>query len=601
VTAAHQTGQTLVEVLRRQAIDKASAPAVTFLNGSAGVAEPRSFAALDRRARRLAARLQDHVPCLGERALVLLQPGLGFIEAFLGCLYAGVVAVPLTMPRPNRPLIRLTRIALDARPRFVFATADQQAWLASQAEAAAWLAQVIWLSPEHDDAAVTDWRSPDIDGDSLAFLQYTSGSTRAPRGVMVRHRNILANLALIAEAFGDPEARPIVSWLPPYHDMGLIGTILAPLYTGQRAILMSPLHFLQRPLRWLEAISRYRAATSGGPTFAYDLCVRRIPREQRRDLDLSCWATAFIGSEPVRAEVLDAFAEAFAEAGFHRRAFSPCYGLAEATLLVTGQARTRPPAVTAFEVAALGAGQAKPGGASQSPVRRLVGCGRRWGGLRLAIVDPETRRRCAPGEIGEIWIDHASVPGRYWRQPEASRETFAVPLVGEAPSRYLRSGDLGFLYDGQLYVTGRRKNLIIIDGRNHHPHDIEASVEGCHSALRVGGCAVFAVTGAGGERLVVVAEIDARRNGNGSGEDAAETHAAVLRAIRGAVAADHDLAVDTIVLTPAGAVPKTTSGKLRRFECRARFLNERLEVLASWSLPRPSEAGRSCTHAGAAP
>jgi acyl-CoA synthetase (AMP-forming)/AMP-acid ligase II len=305
VTAAHQTGQTLVEVLRRQAIDKASAPAVTFLNGSAGVAEPRSFAALDRRARRLAARLQDHVPCLGERALVLLQPGLGFIEAFLGCLYAGVVAVPLTMPRPNRPLIRLTRIALDARPRFVFATADQQAWLASQAEAAAWMAQVIWLSPEHDDAAVTDWRSPDIDGDSLAFLQYTSGSTRAPRGVMVRHRNILANLALIAEAFGDPEARPIVSWLPPYHDMGLIGTILAPLYTGQRAILMSPLHFLQRPLRWLEAISRYRAATSGGPTFAYDLCVRRIPREQRRDLDLSCWATAFIGSEPVRAEVLD--------------------------------------------------------------------------------------------------------------------------------------------------------------------------------------------------------------------------------------------------------------------------------------------------------
>ncbi|WP_434348439.1 amino acid adenylation domain-containing protein [Myxococcus virescens] len=562
---------TLVELLRERAQRAPDFGLYTFLVDGETQEDRLTYAALDRRARAIAARLAELPP--GTRILLLYVPGVEYIAAFFGCLYAGMVAVPVYPPRHDRSLLRLQAIATDAQAAAGLIRSEHLELLRQFYPIAPELAQLRWIvTDEVDDRASDAWTPPPLSGDSLAFLQYTSGSTSLPKGVTLTHSNLLHNLEAIRRCFRqDPTSRAII-WLPPYHDMGLIGGILQPLYTGYPAVLMSPMDFLQQPLRWLQAISRYRGTTSGGPDFAYALCARKIRPEQREGLDLSSWRVAFNGAEPIRPETLDRFTQAFGPVGFRREMFYPCYGLAEATLIVSGSEVGQAPQVASFDGQALQRGQAIPVEAGHAAAHPLVGSGRNVIDGRLAVVDPETFQLRRDGEIGEIWVSGSSVAGGYWGQPEATRRTFQARLSGTGDGPFLRTGDLGFLRDGELFVTGRAKDLIIIRGLNHFPQDIEFTVEKCHPAVRPGSGAAFSVEADGTEQLVIVYEVNAQRV-EGSLDE-------VLGAIRRAVAEHHELMASSVVLIEPGSVPKTSSGKIQRHACRAAFLADELQVLA---------------------
>jgi acyl-CoA synthetase (AMP-forming)/AMP-acid ligase II len=581
----------LVALGRERAATHGETPLYTFLPDR-GPEEGAQLtcADLDRRARAIAATLQQ-LGAGGQRALLLYPPGLEFIASFFGCLYAGVVAVPAYPPRSARALPRLLEIARDARPAVALTTAELRTAIGGLAASVPELGALrLIATDEVATGAAEDWRDPGLTGDSLAFLQYTSGSTAAPKGVMVSHGNLLHNEEMIRQAFGQKAESVIVGWLPLYHDMGLIGNVLQPLYLGARCVLMSPIAFLQSPKRWLAAISRYRATTSGGPNFAYDLCVRKVTAADREELDLSSWDTAFNGAEPVRSESLERFAEAFAGCGFQPRAFFPCYGLAEATLFVAGGpgpgAPRTAPRVAAFDRAQLEAGEARPVAAADpaNPAdRSLVSCGHPWLGQELAIVDPETLAPCRDGRVGEIWVRGESICKGYWKRPEATAETFGGRLAGEAADAgpaFLRTGDFGFIDGGELFVTGRLKDLIIIRGRNLYPQDIELTVERSHPALRPGCGAAFSVEINGEERLVVVQELERT-----------ESAAVLAEAVRRAVAEEHEAQVQQLVLLRAGSIPKTSSGKIQRRACRAALLGAKLDVMGASALGAPAPAG----------
>ena len=533
-----------------------------------------TYGELERRSRALAAKLQS----LGlekERALLLFPPGLDFVTGFFGCLCAGTIAVPAYPPHARRIHSRLVSIFRDSRPKAVVTTSEIRTKSLSMVAQMAELGQVEWIAvDELEDGLADAWKPPILDGESLAFLQYTSGSTSSPKGVMVSHGNLLHNERMIAEAFDQTEASVVAGWLPLYHDMGLIGNVLQPLYLGAPSILMSPVAFLQNPLRWLAAISHYRATTSGGPNFAYELCVRKITDEQKAQLDLSSWRVAFNGAEPVRPETLDRFAAAFASCGFRREAFYPCYGLAEATLFAAGGHLGALPAVRAFAPAGLEQGLAEAAAAG----RALVGCGGTWLDQRIAVVNLETSRCCTPGQVGEIWIAGPSVAQGYWNRPEATERDFRARLADEpAAGPFLRTGDLGFAdVDGELFVTGRLKDLIILRGRNHYPQDVERTAESAHPALRPGYGAAFSVELDGDERLIIVQELE-RRAGEASPQE-------VAREIRSAVAQEHGVQVYEVVLLRMGTIPKTSSGKIQRHACRAAYLTGDLAVVARSAL-----------------
>jgi acyl-CoA synthetase (AMP-forming)/AMP-acid ligase II len=428
---------------------------------------------------------------------------------------------------------------------------------------------IRWLLlPEPAADAASRWKPPDIQQDSLALLQYTSGSTAVPKGVMVSHGNLISNSEQSRRCFKlDPEARG-VSWLPPYHDMGLMGCLLQPVYTGFPVYLLTPLSFLQRPLRWLQAISKFRATISGAPDFAYSLCVRRIGIEERNALDLGCWKVAFNGAEPIRSQTMERFAAAFSASGFDRNAFSPCYGLAEATLQVSGQYRQ--PHSVSLSWSALESNRVCPvEDASADDTAVFVGCGR--ADEHVAIVSPHSLNRCAAGSIGEIWVRGPNVARGYWNRPEESEQTFRAYIADSGEGPFLRTGDLGFIADGQLFVTGRIKDLIIIAGRNHYPQDIERTAEDSHPSIRPSGCAAFTIHIDGEEHLVIAAELEKRA--------LEDDITAVSYAIKRAVAESHDLQVRQVVTVRAGAVPKTSSGKIQRHACRAAFLAGGLEKL----------------------
>jgi acyl-CoA synthetase (AMP-forming)/AMP-acid ligase II len=573
---------TLVDLLRWRAAQQPAMPAYAFLADDGGPAEQLTFAALDQLARAIAAALRERC-APGERALLLYPPGLSYLAAFFGCLYAGVVAVPAYPPNPARlarTLPRLRAIAGDAGPAVALTTSALAAAAAALASADPAFAGLRWLATDTLDvaAAAGAWQPPAIAGNTPAFLQYTSGSTAQPRGVIVGHANLLHNLALIAAAFGHTPGSRGVIWLPPYHDMGLIGGLLQPLYAGFPVQLMAPVAFLQRPLRWLAAISEFAATTSGGPNFAYDLCVRAITPEQRATLDLHSWRVAFNGAEPVRAATLQRFAEAFGPCGFQPAALYPCYGLAEATLIVSGGVAGQAPVVRSFAAEALARQQVAPAAAG----RALVSSGRPLGGQALAIVDPASRRRCPAGAVGEIWLAGPSVAQGYWGQPVASAATFAARIAGEPGGPYLRTGDLGFLDDGELFVTGRRKDLIIIRGRNHYPQDLEQTAERSHPAVRAGSGAAFTIERDGAEQLVLVYEL--------AREQRHADPAAVAAAIRQALAAEHELATYAVALIKPGSIPKTSSGKIQRYACREAFLNGTLELLGTSVLAHDAAA-----------
>ncbi len=537
-----------------------------------------TYAELDRQARAVGAWLMSK-GLTGERALLLYPAGLEFIVGFLGCVYAGVVAVPVYPPRPNRSMQRIQAVADDAEAKVALTTDTVLARVERLIDETPHLKQLDWLDTCHvPDGLDAQWRQPEVHGETLAFLQYTSGSTGTPKGVMLNHASLVHNSALIAHAFEHTRSCLGVFWLPSYHDMGLIGGILQPIYVGRTNVLMSPMTFLQKPFRWLSAISRFRATTSGGPNFAYEHCVEKITPEQREQLDLSSWEVAFNGAEPVRAETLRRFAETFAPCGFRPEAFYPCYGLAEATLIVSGGYAAKPPVIRSFDSEALTLGKVRQVVPGRAGARDLVGCGQSLPDQKIVIANPDTKTTCAAGEIGEIWVSGPSMAQGYWKRPEVTEAMFHAHLADSGEGPFLRTGDLGFMFDGELFVTGRLKDLIILRGVNFYPQDIELTVYRSHPRLRADCAAAFALepgnhARGGREQLVIVAEVERHKQGQ-FGE--------VYQAIRRAVSGEHDLNVDAIVLIRAGTVPKTSSGKIQRHASRDGYLNGTLDVVGQW-------------------
>jgi amino acid adenylation domain-containing protein/non-ribosomal peptide synthase protein (TIGR01720 family) len=553
--------------------------AYVFLRADDGEESTLTYAELDRRARGVAVALRERDIHEG-RALLLYPPGLDFLAGFFGCLYAGVAAVPAYPPDPSRlgrTLPRLRAIAADAQPIVALTvsavTKEARPFLANAPD----LDSFPWIETDSlGDIDQDAWLEPEVGRESLAFLQYTSGSTGSPKGVKLTHENLLHNAAMVYSAFEHTREDVYVSWLPTFHDMGFMAGVLQPLYAGIPAIAMSPISFLQQPIKWLAAISRYKGTTSGGPNFAYDLCVRKISDDEKAGLDLSSWTVAFNGAEPVRAETIDRFAESFESCGFRREAFYPCYGLAEATLIVTGGRKSEAPIVDS-RTEQLDAVERPPGTPGEID-KRLVGCG--WALLdqRIAIVEPERLTECGPGRTGEIWIRGSSVAQGYWNRVEETRAVFEGFIAGIGEGPFLRTGDLGFIRDRELFVNGRLKDLIIIRGVNHYPQDIELTVECCHQALRPGCGAAFSVEALGEERLVVVHEVDTAR------QPCAES---LIEQIRAEIAATHELQVYAVALLKPGAVLKTSSGKIRRRECRSAFLSGSLKTVAQWQAADP--------------
>ena len=572
---------TVVALLRDRARRRPDATAYTFLGDDGAPPETVTYGRLDRRAAGIAALLARE-DIRGERVLLLYPPGLDYIAAFFGSLYAGAVAVPAYPPDPerlDRSLPRLLAQARDAAPRALLTTPGIAQAMPALTQTVPELAGLRCLTTE-DAEPGGDPRSEPDDPQAVAVLQYTSGSTSSPRGVQLSHANLLHNSALIQQAFATTSDSRAVVWLPPYHDMGLIGGILQPLHAGFPVTLMSPASFLREPLRWLRAMSDSAATVSGGPNFAYDLCVRKTTPEQRAELDLSHWRLAFDGAEPIRPSTLQAFAEAFEPAGFRAEAFQTCYGLAEATLMVTGMVPWHKNSPRSFDAAALQAGTAVPAEDGAS-ARTLVASGRAGPGRRVLAVDPAGCTAQPDGRVGEIWIAGPDVARGYWRRPDETRETFEAHLAdGSGP--FLRSGDLGFWHDGELFVTGRRKDVIIIRGRNHYPQDIELTVEQSSAVVRPGCGAAFA---ADDDRGLIIAYEMGRHADAGSADVEA-----LAATVREAVGREHEIAVGLVVLLRPGTMPKTSSGKVQRARCAELLRTGRLDEVGRSTQPAPAPA-----------
>ncbi len=574
---------TLIDLLGYRAQHQSDQTAYIFLQDGETEANRLTYKELDRQARAIASQLQS-LDATGSRALLLYSPGLEFIAAFFGCLYAGVVAVPAYPPRRNQNMSRLQAIVADAEATVALTTTSLLSNIESRFVENPELSNLHWVTTDSIASDLAQaWQELKVTSNTLAFLQYTSGSTGTPKGVMVSHANLLHNSTLIHQCFAHTPKSQGVIWLPPYHDMGLIGGVLQPLYGGFPVTLMSPVDFLQKPFRWLQAISRYKATTSGGPNFAYELCVSKIKPEQQATLDLSSWEVAFTGAEPVRSQTLDRFAATFEPYGFRREAFLPCYGMAETTLIVSGGLKTALPIVRQVEGAALEQNRVVTAVGEQEGTRAIVGCGHSWLDQKIVIVDPEFLTLCPDNQVGEIWVSGPSTAQGYWNRAEETKQTFhaylaetGVSAAGRSVGPYLRTGDLGFLQDGELFITGRIKDLMIIRGQNHYPQDIELTVEKSHSALRSGCGAAFTVEVKGQERLVVVQEVERSYLRK---LDVNE----VVRNIRQAVAAEHGLQVYAMVLVKTGSIPKTSSGKVQRHACRSGFLSGSLNVVEDWS------------------
>lgn len=568
--------RTLVELLEYRAERQPADVVFRFINSDGAEDGALSFAMLQHRARAIAARLADHV-VPGDRVLLLVPPGLDYVAAFFGCLYAGAVAVPAYPPNPRRADPRVAGIALDCGARVALASAAFMARLDSWLELTPELRALDWLDAgalAQGDASL--WHARPHDPDALAMLQYTSGSTGDPRGVMLAHANLLHNSAIIHRVSEHRAGDNGVFWLPPFHDMGLIGGILQPLYAGLSAALMAPATFLQRPLRWLEAMSRLRATTSGAPNFAYDLCVERIAEEERASLDLSAWRTSFNGAEPIRADTIARFTSAFAIAGVSECVMMPSYGLAEGTLFVSGGPPQRAPRVVLADRRSLESGELRAP-ADQASAQPLVGSGVPAIEQTTIIVDPDSATLSPDGQIGEIWVSGPSVAAGYWNRPTESAATFHAHLTGSAKS-FLRTGDLGVITDGELLVTGRLKDLVILDGRNYYPHDIEVAAERSHPSLRPGFAAAFSVTRDGRERVALVLEVTRHHK--------PEQDAALFRAVRTEIAATIGVVPSEIVLVRQNTIPRTSSGKIQRRACRAALLEGTLDIAGEWRAPR---------------
>ena len=571
---------TLVELLDHRADRQGDDVVFRFVSGDGTEESSLTFRDLRARAHAIASGLRAHAEP-GDRVVLLVPPGLDYVASFFGCLYAGAVAVPAYPPNPRRADPRVHRIIADSRARVALVHSS----LATRLES--WLAlgdappQVRWLDVgELRGETAPD--SPRVSGAELAMLQYTSGSTGEPRGVMLTHANLLHNSSVIHRVSAHRPGDNGVFWLPPFHDMGLIGGIVQPVYAGLPATLMSPATFLQRPLVWLEAMSRYRATTSGAPNFAYDLCVDRTTDEERASLDLSAWRTSFNGAEPVRADTIARFVEAFAASGLRRDVIVPCYGLAEATLIVSGGPAERETSALRVGRRALEQGRLRAPAAGEDDAV-LVPSGRPANEHQVAIVDSDSVTAVGDGRVGEIWVSSPSVARGYWGRPQETAATFGARLAGKE-STWLRTGDLGALRDGMLVVTVRLKDLVILQGRNYYPHDIELAAERSHPDLRPGFSAAFCVGGERSEELVLALEVS--RHHRVADDDA------LFQAVRAELADTVGVVPNEILLLRQNSIPRTSSGKIQRGACRASFLDGTLEVIGRWRPDRATQTTR---------
>ena len=550
-----------------------------------------TFGELEQQAQSIAAHLQS-LELTGERALLLYPPGLDFIAGLFGCFYAGVTAVPVYPPRRNRNMLRIQAIADNAQAKAALTAGDvldRLDWLSDESPT---LKSLSWIATDRlASDAYRNWTEFAPQGDRLAVLQYTSGSTGTPKGVMLSHANIMHNHRSIMQAFEADIGAISLSWLPAYHDMGLIGGILANCLNGESTYLMSPMAFLQKPVRWLKAITKYKVNISGGPNFAYDLCSKKIHESELSEIDLSTWEVAFNGAEPVRASTLDRFRRKFGQCGFRAETFYPCYGMAESSLMITGGNPNARAPEQAFSTTELAARRVKAVSADSLDAHILVGNGKLLPNEEILIVDPDTRTPLPENRVGEIWVNSPSVGQGYFNNPTATAETFQAHPIGQAQGKqFLRTGDLGFFYHNELFVTGRLKDLIIIRGVNHYPQDIELTVERSNERVRSGTAAAFAVEDeSGGENLVIVCAVERL---------AVNDWNAVIGSIRRNVSAHHNLAPDAIILVRSGSIPKTSSGKIQRHACRDQFLEGSLVSLAEYYADRPDANQNGQGHDG---
>lgn len=591
---------TLIEILHQRATQQPQQVAYRFLRENQPVSQSidLTYGELDRQARSIADWLRS--AGLAQQRVLLVYPydaGLDFIAAFFGCLYASAIAVSAHPPRNRSGAQEVADRLIDATAAAVLTTRTLLPKLQSQIGAQVSdssdsydLTTCRWcatdqLDPADSSKSAANWLPPAIDPDSLAFLQYTSGSTGRPKGVQVSHASLMQNQRLLQLAFGHDAQSIGVGWLPLFHDMGLIGNVLQALYLGAPCVLMSPIDFVQKPIRWLEAISHYRATTSGAPNFAYDLLCRKVTPEQLQTLDLSHWQVAFTGAEPVRLDTIDRFSQLFAPCGFRREAFYPCYGMAEATLFITGSQKLTPPVTVTLEPVALEQNQvlltssdtdADPS-AEATADRTLVSCGTGWLDTEIQIVDPQTGSLCPPDRIGEIWVAGSGLGSGYWNQPDLSAQTFRATLP-DRPQHYLRTGDLGFLHQEHLFITGRLHDVMVFWGFNHYPQHIERTVAACHPGFQPDGTAAFAAKLNGSDRLIIAQEVERRYRDRLKLDE-------IIELIRWRVFEEHFVDVHGIVLLKPGSLPRTSSGKIQRSTCRQKFLSQQLDAIDQWQQP----------------
>jgi 8-amino-7-oxononanoate synthase/acyl carrier protein len=562
----------IVESLRYWANFKPTANAFWLTDGETESDEVLSYAELDHAARAVAVEILK-VAKPGSRGILMYPPGLDFIIGLFGCLYAGCVAVPAYPPRRNRKGARIQGIAQDCQAAFAMTVESTANQILKDDGTRAEIAQMHLFSTDKVDRSLAIQFEPQpIFNDRPAVLQYTSGSTGTPKGVVLTHANLIRNCEMIAHLFGQRLDDIGISWLPTYHDMGLIGGILSPVFIGIPLALMSPMSFLQRPIRWLRAVSKFKGTLSGGPNFAYQLCVDKITPEEMEGLDLSQWRVAFNGAEPVRATTLRAFSEKFRSVGFKHEAHLPTYGMAETTLIVTAGPPSNEPVIRYFDSRNLSARNVSEVDANDPDGRALVGCGITSPNENVLIVDTENFSVLPEDQIGEIWIQSPSVGNGYWEKPEINEQIFSA-MTADGRGPFLRTGDLGFFLKGQLFVAGRVKDLIIVRGVNRYPQDIEQTVEECHESIQSSAAAAFADEIDGRERLIIAVEVQ---------RSLEENWTPVIESIRKSVTQEHELPPDAVVLVRSSSLPKTSSGKIQRHACLRGFRDSTLRVIAKW-------------------
>jgi acyl-CoA synthetase (AMP-forming)/AMP-acid ligase II/alkylation response protein AidB-like acyl-CoA dehydrogenase len=573
--------ETIAGLARRRARENADGLAFAFLADGASESGRLTFGELDSQASRIARHLHG-ISKPGDRALLVYEAGIDFMPALLGCFYAGLIAVPIPAPEASRlqaSLPRLKAVAADCEARLLLGNPRTHELLGDHRSILPAIAGDCWIDTRQVAAdEALDGGLAEFAKEEIAYLQYTSGSTATPKGVVLLHANVMAHLAAIQEALGYDSSSVSVVWMPHFHDYGLVEGLLIALYNGTPAYILSPFSFLKRPLCWLEAISKYRGTHTQGPNFAYRHCVRRIRPDQTAGLDLSCVRSMGNGAEPIHPDTSREFHELFGPCGLSIEALRPAYGLAEATLIVTATAAGSEPVVPAFDAAALVRGRAVAARPGTIEILRIAGCGVPLPKTEVAIVDPESGRRLALGEIGEVWVSSPAVCAGYWNRPSESEATFRAPIAGESGGTYLRTGDLGFLHEGQLYITARLKDLIIVRGQNLYPQDIEWTAQRAHPALREDNGAAFGLVAGGEERLAMVQEVE-------RAEYSADELDKICEAMAAAVAEQFGVSLYAAALIRRASIPKTSSGKIQRSVCRQGFLDGSLKPVHVWRSP----------------